>query len=226
MVQRQGKWSREYHPLPNCILMTHKGHEEQYPDTNKIWVLEEAWIIANYLLGTWNYMVSLIHAKHGWLEQRLTVFTSVYWALWKKGASVLPLPSIALMAQIWAILATSQLASLQNDLHVALSNSAKKKKVPTTESKCHSPFKRGGRIRTYTSSFDAIVSPPILTLTKLQAFTNSIDYWMVGLLIHQLPIQPNTKLYFHISCPPNIICRQCQETEMPIATYVFSGRKS
>jgi len=28
MVQRQGKWSREYHPLPNCILMTHKGHED------------------------------------------------------------------------------------------------------------------------------------------------------------------------------------------------------
>lgn len=67
MVQRQGKWSREYHPLPNCILMTHKGHEEQYPDTNKIWVLEEAWIIANHLLGTWSYIVSLIHAKHGWL---------------------------------------------------------------------------------------------------------------------------------------------------------------
>jgi hypothetical protein len=30
-------------------------------------VLEEAWIIANHLLGTWSYIVSLIHVKHGWL---------------------------------------------------------------------------------------------------------------------------------------------------------------
>jgi hypothetical protein len=156
----------------------------------------------------------------GDFSKRLTVFISVYWALWKKGASVLPLPSIALMAQIWAILATSQLASLQNDLHVALSNSAKKKKGSHNWIQCHSPFKRGKNSNLHILIWCYCKSTHLNT-NQTSGLTNSIDYWMVGVLIHQLPIQPNTKLYFHISCPPNIICTQCQETEDANCHFCF-----
>jgi hypothetical protein len=101
----------------------------------------------------------------------------------------------------------------------------KKKKVPTTESNV-TVHSRGGKIQTFTSSFDAIVSPPILILTKLQALQTALTIgWWASLFINCLYSLIQSYIFtFHV--PPTSYVHNVKKQKMPIATSVFSGRKS